>query len=947
MYIVLDTDLTRLFDIDEEEVINPVTIEDYNTGEYTLDFSYPVIDPDAIVETGQIILIKDEDDDWIPFQIDGVTISSRGEQIARVKCVHLYYEIGNGLPQIYAWTNYTAAQAVAAAITDTRWQVGDIAATITDLNSITGSYDTPLAILRSIATEWTARLKFRATVGTTSITGLYVDLIEIDNDFTGQRFEFGHNLSGIDITTDFSRCYTALTGLVPGAVTDPVTLLPQPLTFAAAEWSTATGDDATKPVGQTWVGNEASRLLYGIYNPDTGLMEHRHGIYDSGAAATAETLLAATWLIGTRYHFAPQVNIEANIADLSKVRLVDIATGAVTSLDTCKIRVGNVCYVIAENNGLLAAVDARIIRIERYLKEPEKTRIILGDAMMFASDYFTTLADSLESRDARSRPTDRGPGAAVTIASEDTSANPTYADIVVPASATDFQDYIAAAIALLPADGGQILILEGEYVYDGNIVIDKSNVTITGQGEGTVIKLKDSASDGVNGFYVSDQLYGTVIRDLVMDGNKANQGAITTRGIFFDTGNNWAWADPEPFCYVPSSGVSNAYNHGWRFKPTSNIIVDRVRVRSPLPSGSNMTLNFWEDATETELLETVINVPSSGEYAEKMIPAPLSFTANSNYSISYQQSTSDVFGVRQDSTGFGCKFYTVTASTADFDAEFNSNIEFVCSVMSTTDFDGYPAFDTVNLYFSGFNTCLGLIDFGFGANFGFLLRNVIVKNYTGDGISIASGRDGEIVNCQSIDNDQSGLFIGDTDLSKSVNVKITGCRFDNNTLAGAVISQGQDYLIQNNSFSGNDVVGLLLNGIDNSAVVGNTFKQTAAAGAFTLSGLTLAYCDNNTVTGNTASDSYYTGISLEYSSYNTISSNVCSNSEAFAGIILISSSHYNTVQNNKCYNNDTYGIVVEAGSNNNQVTNNDLAGNGSGGLADAGTGTITAAGNRS
>ena len=61
MYIVLDTDLTRLFDIDEDDVMNPITVEDYNTGEYTLDFSYPVVDPNAIVETGQIILIKDED----------------------------------------------------------------------------------------------------------------------------------------------------------------------------------------------------------------------------------------------------------------------------------------------------------------------------------------------------------------------------------------------------------------------------------------------------------------------------------------------------------------------------------------------------------------------------------------------------------------------------------------------------------------------------------------------------------------------------------------------------------------------------------------------------------------------------------------------------------------------------------------------------------------------
>ena len=945
MYIVLDTDLTRLFDINEDEVINPVTIEDYNTGEHTLDFSYPVIDPDAVVETGQIILIKDEDGDWTPFQIDGVTISSHGQQIIKVRCVHLCYEIGNGLPQTYSWTNYTATQAIAAAITDTRWQVGNIDASITDLESISGNYDTPLKILRSIATEWTARLKFRTTVGTTSVTGLYVDLIEIDNEFTGQRFEFGHNLAGIDITTDFSRCYTALTGLVPGAVTDPVTLLPQPLTFAAAEWSTADGDAATKPLSQTWVGNETARELYGIYNPDTGLMEHRHGIYDSGAAETAETLLAATWLIGTRYHFAPQVNIEATIADLSKVRLVDISTGAVTSLNNDKIRVGNVCYVIAENNGLLAAVDARIIRIERYLKEPEKTRIILGDAMMFASDYFTTLADSLEARDARSRPTDRGPGAAVTIASEDTSLYPSSADVVVPAGATNFQNYIAAAIADLPTDGGQILILEGEYVYDDNIVIDKSNVTITGQGEGTVIKLVDSASDNVYGFYISEQLYGTTIRDLVLDGNKDNQGAITTSGIFFDTSNEWAWKNATTKSWCNAADIGAERNFGWRFQPKEEFIADRFRVQFGTPT--DIKVNFWVHGTEEMLAEASIYAASSAAYSEKHLSTPLTFTTGNQYVISYQHSTAMRFYYRQEST-HACKLYTATTSTADFDAEFSTAVTFSLGVSSTvnSDYTDYPARDNA-VAFSGKATVAGIIDLGFGANFGFVLRNVIVKDYTGDGIKIASGRDGEIVNCQSINNDRSGLWIGDLVGSRSMNIKVSGNRFDGNTMTGAVISRGQDYLIQNNSFSNNGWTGLVISAITNSAIVGNACRQTASSGDYALAGIAFYNSDYNTVTGNTCNDCHYYGMSLEYSDHNVITDNVCSNAETFSGIVLLNTSSYNTVQNNKCYSNGAYGIIILAGANYNQVTNNDLIGNTSGGLSDAGTGTVTTAGNRS
>ena len=932
MYIVLDTDLTRLFDIDEEEVINPVTIEDYNTGEYTLDFSYPVIDPDAIVETGQIILIKDEDDDWIPFQIDGVTISSRGEQIARVKCVHLYYEIGNGLPQIYAWTNYTAAQAIAAAITDTRWQVGDIAATITDLNSITGSYDTPLAILRSIASEWEARLKFRATVGTTSITGLYVDLIEIDNEFTGQRFEFGHNLAGIDITTDFSRCYTALTGLVPGALTDPVTLLPQPLTFATAEWSTATGDDATKPVGQTWVGNEASRLLYGIYNPDTGLMEHRHGIYDSGAAASAETLLAATWLIGERYHFAPQVNIEASIADLSKVRLVDIATGDVTSLTTDKIRVGNVCYVIAENNGLLAAVDARIVRIERYLKEPEKTRIILGDAMMFASDYFTTLADSLEARDARSRPTDRGPGAAVTIASEDTSANPTYADIIVPAGATDFQDYFATAMADLPTEGGQILILEGEYIFDDDIVIDKANTTVTGQGAGTVLKLKPGLTGFADGFTAST-LSGIVIRDLTIDGDRDNQSGVVGSGIRLrESAYNlarWAWDVP----YYASQANPQNNKLGWGFTLDSDITVDKVRVKSGNTTTRDITIYSRSTDDTVTLLDTISITPVADVWTEKDLTTPLELTDFDTDRLMY---------IIMDYEANAAQVYAILESNMAT-SQFRWPVEWVEETYRATGGAGTPPNATTDATFAVDLHIQGAED-GL-ANF--TLRNVTVKNWTNNGIYLDTGTNGEIVNCKSFNNAVAGLYIGALGALDAKNIKITGNEFDNNDQLGAFISAGSDYLIQNNSFTDNNDAGLLLYDITSSAVVGNTCRQSAASGTYTLAGLIVFLCNDNTISGNTSSDNNYWGISVEYSNRNVISGNVCSNSAQASGIIVTNSSGYNTIQNNKCYSNAVYGIRVDAGSNNNQVTNNDLAGNTTGGLSDAGTGTITAAGNRS
>lgn len=929
-YILLDSTLNKLREIEYRKVINPLIIEDWNTGEYTLEFSYPVGSPDDLLEGGQVILIKDEDGDLTPFEIKEVTLSSRGDQVAKVKCDHLLYELGNGLPQTYSAENQTVAQAATRALQDVRWEVGSIAESITDLKDLAGSYYNPLKMLRQVAYEYTCRIKFRATVGTTSITGLYVDVLEIDNQFTGQRFEFGHNIAGIDIQVDHSRIYTAITGLVPGAETDPVTNLPQPLTFAAAEWSIVGGDPVDKPLGQTWVGNEEARLLYGIYNPDTEEMDHRFGIYDSGAAESPETLLAATWLIGGRYHFSPQVNIEANIADLSKVKLVDIISGESVTLENDRIRVGNVCYVIAKHNGLLAAIDARIIRIERYPKEPQKTRVILGDAMIYASDYFAELADSLEARDARSRPTDRGPGAAVTIASEHTSIAPQYADIIVPAEATNFQDYFATAMALLPDAGGQILILEGEYIFDDTSVINKNNVTVTGQGQGTVLKLAPGTDGYVDGFYTTTKT-GITIRDITLDGDRDNQGDVVGDGIRFEDSAyqraRWAW-NFDGF----TKGANPQDNKiGWGFSLDTDITVDKVRIKSGNAGNKSVTIYKVNGGTTT-LLSTTAITSVADVWVEAELSTPLELENSDDSGNMYIIMTYEANAAQ-------CYYVLETNMNTN---QFRWPVEWVEETYRATGGDGTPPNATtdatfaVDLHIAGIENGLS----------NFTIRNVITKNWTNNGMYLAGGYNGEIVNCKSFNNATAGLWVGNILSLEAENIKITGNEFNDNDKLGAWIAYGSGYLVQNNSFTGNNDAGLLLYSIRNSSVVGNTCRQAGVSGTYTLAGLIIFLCDDNTITGNTSSENNYWGISVEYSNRNVISGNVCSDSAQASGIILTNSSTYNTVQSNKCYANAVYGIRVDAGANYNQVTNNDLAGNTTGGLSNAGTGTVTTAGNR-
>lgn len=481
----------------------------------------------AQLEGGNTIIIPDPDGDLIPFVIREAGLSARGEITRTARCEHLYYELADGPIRSYALTNQTPATAITAALVGTRWQTGNIdaalAALVKDFQAI---HLNPLEFLRLIEKEFQARLKFRVTVDGAGITGYLVDLEEIEDTFSGKRFEFGHDLQDMSICVDHSNIKTALVGTALGEEVDPITGDPLPLTFKAAEWSKAAGDPADKPLGQDWVGNEDARKLYGIYNPATGERLHRFGRYES-EAETPETLLAATWLIGTRYHFAPRVTVEGDVADLERAKIVDIKTGNLVPLDHEKIRLGQITHVIARHKGLLAAVDVKITRIERHLKRPDRTRITWGDPIPIDSDFVLDIKRKAEWRDKMRRKLDRGRGpATVTVAHETTSAAPWYARYIVREGVM-LNDVIAEILALLPAGGGHIVFMEGVYPYDGDIVIDRDNVHIKGQGEGTRFVLKPETAGTVLGLTAVART-GIEIADLSMDGDKENQAEEST-----------------------------------------------------------------------------------------------------------------------------------------------------------------------------------------------------------------------------------------------------------------------------------------------------------------------------------------------------------------------------------------------------------------------------------
>ncbi len=111
----------------------------------------------------------------------------------------------------------------------------------------------------------------------------------------------------------------------------------------------------------------------------------------------------------------------------------------------------------------------------------------------------------------------------------DLAARAMKTTLVVAASGGDYAT-IDAALAAVPAGGAEIFVKRGLYTIASTLTVP-SNTTICGEGEGTEVKLGNSA--GVNMFYVGSSATDVVIRDLKINGNRANNSA-TYNGVRVD-----------------------------------------------------------------------------------------------------------------------------------------------------------------------------------------------------------------------------------------------------------------------------------------------------------------------------------------------------------------------------------------------------------------------------
>ncbi|PZN06719.1 MAG: hypothetical protein DIU69_12850, partial [Bacillota bacterium] len=255
--------MAQIMVLDRHEVVRAVLgdgpsacpiLEDLHTEKLenaaiTYEFAVPADHPDAqtIAPEGYVI-IRDVDGLLQELRIKTVEdeLDSEGKRIRRVTCENAALELNGSIVRPQTWTGVTASQALTNALTGTRWQPGIVEWSGTRTITIDG-YKTVTEVLHQIASEFEGEIRWHVVWQDGRIVGRFVDLLRQRGRYTGKRFEYAKDITGLRRIEDTTELVTAMIGL--GRADENGVRL----TFADVTWSKANGDPADKPAGQDWV----------------------------------------------------------------------------------------------------------------------------------------------------------------------------------------------------------------------------------------------------------------------------------------------------------------------------------------------------------------------------------------------------------------------------------------------------------------------------------------------------------------------------------------------------------------------------------------------------------------------------------------------------------------------------------------------------------------------
>lgn len=335
---------------------------EWSVEQYALHAEFP-FDEEKKIQRGMRLCFQDEDGAWQAFEVLKVqTYEPAHYQAVTAEHIAVSELTGDHTPQ-RKWTNITAQTALTALLTGTLWTVGDVTASGT--SSADCAYGSVWSAKQTIEKNWNVYIIPRVTIGSSGITGRYLDVMPAEGTYRGLLLSIDKNIEDACVTYDDSDLLTAMYGYgrtspqeqdIEPTDPEPEELPPVTVTFENVVWA-ETADHPAKPAGQAYIVSPVASL----YQRNG---RNRFGYYQNGDITNPEVLLQKTWEY-LKTCMEPAVTIEGTLSDLKRLGYADVP-----------LRLHDTAYIDIRPTG--EKLQREVIALTIDLIDPTNTTVIIG-----------------------------------------------------------------------------------------------------------------------------------------------------------------------------------------------------------------------------------------------------------------------------------------------------------------------------------------------------------------------------------------------------------------------------------------------------------------------------------------------------------------------------------------------------------------------------------------
>lgn len=323
--------------------------------ELSLQILYPY-DENKVIQRGMLVGYTDVSGSWQVFEVRKAK-TYEPDHYQEITAEHICIaELTDEHFKDAEWTDITASAALAELLDGTGWAVGTD--TSEGVSSANVSMSNVWQDVRSIENNWNVYILPRVTVGTTGITGRYLDIIPAGGTWRGLRLSLEKNADELGVTWDDSKVKTALYAYGKSeSTTVDGQKVSAPITFEDVVWE-ATADHPEKPAGQAYLVDPDATAAFGRNG------RPRFGYYQNGDISDPEILLEKTWeSLKTLNH--PDVTIDSLVTDLYRLGYNDVP-----------IRLHDTALTEIRPTGIILSLE--IIQYTEDLNDPLQSRVTIG-----------------------------------------------------------------------------------------------------------------------------------------------------------------------------------------------------------------------------------------------------------------------------------------------------------------------------------------------------------------------------------------------------------------------------------------------------------------------------------------------------------------------------------------------------------------------------------------